>query len=205
MHCHGSDNDTLTLSPEAVAEDVRGELLAETVSVPKGGNFVDSYLDVVGPDAVLGDPDRLQTALDDAHTQIPTTTETPVTFVEGNLAVRFFASRRIPNGAQDEFKALGNYLLHLSRRLANAAAPPLVIQRSFENGTYSFRLQNGERESAAARLTIEQDVIEEFERRHGSILPVVPTLLLPSTEDVDVEIVDETGRPLWSTMAGFGL
>ncbi len=200
FHAHGADGEEVALEQERVAEPVRGEVLVEQILVPRGGNFVDSYLDVVGPDAVLRDPARLEQILSAAEHRIARTTGSQVNeaFVESGLGFRLFVSQRIPTPANDEFGALGRYLVILSRRLAAAQPPPpMIIRRRFDGRSYSFTVEDAY--DSATDLRVDADVLAELERAHGDFLPLVPNALLPAVFDAEVEIRDEEDRVLWTT------
>lgn len=68
-YLHGEQPVPASLSIDEVAETAPGEMVEQSVEVPPGGNFVDSYLDVVASDE-LG-RDRLRQLLDALADDVP--------------------------------------------------------------------------------------------------------------------------------------
>ena len=197
VHLHGAEPVPTVLDPDGVAE-ASGTLARKSIEIPPGGNFVDSYLDIVAPDDTSAE--AMAAVLEEYRNELPRDErEFRGTSSKGAIAIRLVISRRVPASARSEFDRLRKRAVAL---LDRDEVQSIVIRRLETDDGFHFELVQPTR--GGVGVTLSHEVLQAYEQRQGSFFAAVPTLLL-TADDLDalpdVEIVDAAGETLWSREA----
>lgn len=207
MYLHGGEPISTHLESDEVGESPPGECVAKTISVPPGGNSVDSYLDVVVPDDFS--EERLADELGHIGAELDPDLDR-ATVERGEVGVRFVSTHRVPGSSKDEFKRLSNVVVALRRQLAEGKTDAaLVIEenRTDDGRRYTLAAET-ESEFVAEQLQlspvkVDRNTLDALQAKHGSIYPLLVDLLVPPDVEVPdrfshVVVIDsETGEARW--------
>lgn len=214
LYLHGRSELPENLDIEAVAEEPPGETVVSQLQVRPGGNFVDSYLDVVTLDDM--DAQQLSGSLTAIGRKLQGARPDSKRLVEHeDVQVRFYCSRRVPDKVSDEFERLARVVVSLAaqREEHRRDDVPLRIREIREGGVTQFELSAQTKQvldEADLRprdyeIVLTNEVRRELTALHGSIYPLLPDLLLDPSADAsgiftDVHVIDdESGEIIWTT------
>lgn len=192
LYLHGDEPIVTDLESEEVGETPPGDCVAKTISVPPGGNSVDSYIDVVVPDQFS--EERLADELGRIGAQLESDlVEEAIVFDEGDVGVRFVSTDRVPGSTRDEFDRLSNVVVALHRQLAEGKTDSaLVIEesRTADGRRYTLAAETesefGAEHDRLFPVEVDRNTLDALQSKHGPIYPLLVDLIVPP----DVEVPD---------------
>lgn len=161
-----------------VTSEEPGRLEWSSLAVVQGGNSVECFLDVIGPNGVdVSEIERAVAALEDRLRDAPP----PAIAREGRITAAFGCNI----GRSDplaELQALATRLVDLFRQPPEVkwrAAAPIDVLVAYDDSSCYFRLRDSDAARVVeaggnpVRVTIRHDVASDFERQHGRMYPFV--------------------------------
>lgn len=211
LYLHGDEPVPDILDRDRVGEEPPGECVAEILTVQPGGNEVDSYLDLVGPDTA--DLDDLDHALGEFSEKISREgSDDSAVWTGEQFAGRFFATDRTPGSPFDEFNRLFRVSLNLLSQHLEGEQPSLMIVEERNPPRWTYRVT----EESASHIPPDENYEEGyipnvemldrtrdgFEQTHGSIYPMLVDLMFPPESEAPeyfsrVVVKSESGETLW--------
>ena len=207
LYLHGESPIPRRLDANRVAEVAPGEPVARIIQVPPGGNFVDSYLDVVAGDDVSAE--ALAKTLTELEARAPRArTDYGENDRIGEVLVRLYVSPRVPSTARAEVRRLAGHILQLRAQFLRGEGATLDLVRRRTADGFVFvvdpeaSVPSDPDFTSPGKLEMTTQVLDELEAAHGSIFSVLPTTLLSPVQLEGfnrVRVVDESGEVLWES------
>lgn len=178
LHLHGVTRTDPSWSPPNLREIVLhnlGRRVAARVDLSPGGNAVETFLDIVGPDDVT--VEELRVALAEFLEGIGSNRESGR---HGVMAIEFSANIGMdPVAAFEELSAAALGLFQAPRTVQSPS--PLVIQMFHDDAGWHYRLEQEDArrlvsafsDAQVAQVNIPYDVADEFRQTFGELHPHV--------------------------------
>jgi hypothetical protein len=162
--------------PNIVNSNLGKQIIAR-VDVAPGGNTVEAFLDVVGPDDL--EDDDLREVLANMGARL---TSPRVLYQSGEVAVEFFYDLGLASSADALFQRLCDAALELRARPAGdwMLHEPLVIFVSHEGDAWLFRMEDESRrrlreyfgeQTTVGNVRVPFDVADHFRFAYGELYP----------------------------------
>ena len=188
LYLHGDNVVPEKLDPTRVSEERPGECIAKIETIPAGGNQVDSFLDLVGPDSAT--PDQIRAVLQSFDNSLTETDRGKTkTFTTDAVAIRCRISNRSPGSVSDELERLTQVALNLVQLRDGDPVPSLIIHERREPKTgWSFNIAEESEshlpeKSQKSRVLMNQEERSVLEEQRGSIYPLLADLLISPKDE----------------------
>lgn len=191
LYLHGSEQPP-TATPEELEHIVNtepGTLARTRTDVAPGGNAVEAFLDIVGPDEA--DQNSLEAFLRGAAVQM---SGLSLSYSARSLVLRFSCSIGLEPDARALFNELAQAAIALRTSPAPQTSATLNVKVTQENGDWRFDLEDGSYRlllqtfpglMVARSIRVPLDAIDHMQREHGRLYPdVVEWLTTKPLEDM---------------------
>lgn len=171
-----------------------GHRVREHVSIAPGGNAVECFLDVIGPDAASAAD--VAAALEALRASVEAGTPPPVVVRRGTLTVAFGCNLGVaePAAELDELAMLAIHVYEDTQPSAWRQQEPLRVLVEHDEEGFRFRLDDASAARVVAAggtpttVSIRHDVAADFRRTHGRLYPHVPEWLTALSREGVLEL-----------------
>lgn len=213
LYWHGDRTIEWELDPKRHAEGGLGEPARSHLEVEPGGNFVDSYLDVITTDDKV--VDEIEASSGEVMDELSESKEASrITRRLDDLSIRFYSSSRIPSTVLREFATLRQVALSLLE-VERREADPLIIFRQRGDGESKYclaeatveRLEAFTGEEYLTRcISVSDPMADDFRTLHQTSIVEDIALGLANLPLFEIErlggviVLDRrSGRVIWSS------